>query len=109
GRDDLTARQFVSNPCAINSAESRMYLTGDLARIDPNGVHCFGRADSQVKIRGFRVELDEITAALAAQSGVAAAAVIVRPIADVDQVVAFIVPLPSSQLELSQLRKSLSA
>ena len=75
-----------------------MYLTGDLARIEPGGpVHCLGRADGQVKIRGFRVELDEINAALAAQPGVAAAAVVVRPLAEIDQLVAFVVPARESR------------
>ena len=70
-----------------------MYLTGDLASIEPGGpVHCLGRADNQVKIRGFRVELDEIDAALAAQPGVAAAAVVVRPLGDIDALVGFVVP-----------------
>lgn len=39
----------------------RMYVTGDLGRIRPDGnVECTGRVDSQVKIRGFRIELGEI-------------------------------------------------
>ena len=35
GRPDLTAEKFVSNPLAQNSREEKMYLTGDLARIEP--------------------------------------------------------------------------
>ena len=70
-----------------------MYLTGDLAKIEPGGpVYCLGRADTQVKIRGFRVELEEINAALAAQPGVAAAAALVRPLGETEEFVAFVVP-----------------
>jgi non-ribosomal peptide synthetase-like protein len=110
GRDDLTAERFIPNPCARNADERLMYLTGDLARIDPDGVvHCLGRADSQVKIRGFRVELDEINAALNAQPGIAAASVVVRPIAGIDQVVAFVIPVANAKLDLTKLRHSLAA
>ena len=92
GRSDLTAEKFVPNPLAENSREEKMYLTGDLARIESGGpVHCLGRVDSQLKIRGFRVELDEITAVLSGQSGVAAAAVVMRTISEVDQLVGFVV------------------
>src|ERR1019366_4018106 len=109
GRLDLTAEKFVPNPLAGNSGEEKMYLTGDLARIEPGGpVHCLGRADSQVKIRGFRVELDEIIAALSAQPGVAAAAVAMRKIADVDSLVAFVVPVTGSKNNPTQWRQSLA-
>jgi len=108
GRDDLTTQRFVPNPVAKNADEERMYLTGDLARIAPDGrVHCFGRADSQVKFRGFRVELDEITAALAAQPGVATAAAIIRSVAEVDQIVAFVV-VKDGAPDPAQLRRALA-
>ena len=110
GRPDLTAEKFVSNPLAENSDEEKMYLTGDLARIESGGpVHCLGRADSQVKIRGFRVELDEITAVLSAQAGVAAAAVVVRTIAGIDQIVAFVVAAANQKIEPAPLRRALAA
>ncbi|MDB6019047.1 MAG: Amino acid adenylation [Pedosphaera sp.] len=109
GRPDLTAKQFVANPLADNPDEALMYLTGDLARLEPGGpAHCLGRVDSQVKIRGFRVELDEITAALTAQPGVAAAAVVLRPVAELDQIVAFIVPATNHTIEFAPLRQALA-
>ena len=109
-RPDLTAERFVPNPLAANPGEARMYCTGDLARMESGGpVHCLGRADNQVKIRGFRVELDEITAVLTAQPGVAAAAVVVRVVGEAEQVVAFIIPAPDHPIEPAQLRSALAA
>lgn len=108
-RPDLTAERFVPNPCAENSGEEKMYLTGDLARIEPGGpVRCLGRADNQVKIRGFRVELDEIAAVLSTQPGVAAAAVTLRDLAGVDQLVGFVVPAAARNIAPDQWRQGLA-
>ncbi|MFZ6657778.1 Pls/PosA family non-ribosomal peptide synthetase [Undibacterium sp. TJN19] len=93
GRPDLTAEKFLPNPWARNQFEERLYRTGDLACFNADGtVQCLGRADDQVKIRGFRVELGEIEAVLASQSGVGAVAVVLRKEQDIDQIMAFIVP-----------------
>jgi len=44
---------------------SRIYKTGDLARIGGDGlVYFLGRADTQIKSRGYRIELGEIETAL---------------------------------------------
>ncbi len=109
-RPDLTAEKFVPNPLAVNSRENKMYLTGDLARIEAGGpVYCLGRADSQVKIRGFRVELDEIAAVLAAQPGVASAAVTMRKLADIDQLVSFVVPAADRKSMPAEWRQALAS
>jgi non-ribosomal peptide synthetase-like protein len=109
-RPDLTAGKFVSNPLGENPREEKMYLTGDLARIEPGGpAYCLGRADSQVKIRGFRVELDEIAAVLSAQPGVASAAVAMRKLTDLDQLVGFVVPAANGKINPAQWRQGLAA
>ena len=56
---------------------ARIYKTGDLARVDEDGlVHFLGRADSQIKSRGYRIELGEIESALNAIAGVRECAVV---------------------------------
>ena len=56
----------------------RAYRSGDMVRLQLEGLEFIGRADDQVKIGGRRIELGEIDNALQALPGVSAAAVAVR-------------------------------
>ena len=110
GRPELTAEKFLANPRPTGEHDTRMYRSGDLARIDENGqIQCLGRSDDQVKVRGFRVELGEIEAALYRQAGVGAAAVVLRDLAGIDQLVAFLTPEGDARLDPHALRTALAA
>lgn len=92
GRPDLTSEKFIDNPHAQNADEKILYRTGDLAKISATGeIFMFGRADDQVKVRGFRVELGEIESALVDIEGIGTSAVVLRPLNEVEQLVAFVV------------------
>ncbi len=59
-RPELTDERFVSIPFH-NESRTKMYLSGDLGKMLPNGtIQCLGRIDQQVKVRGHRIELGEI-------------------------------------------------
>lgn len=61
---EKTAAAFLPHPHRAGASD-RIYKTGDLARVDADGlVHFLGRTDSQIKSRGYRIELGEIEAAL---------------------------------------------
>lgn len=84
----LTEAAFTPAPW---NAQERIYRTGDLARWRPDGTLEFlGRRDGQVKLRGYRIELDEIEEVLRRQSGVAAAAVKLAPVAGEPQLIAYL-------------------
>ncbi|MFF8841868.1 amino acid adenylation domain-containing protein [Streptomyces sp. NPDC015127] len=90
-RPGLTSDRFVADP--FGAPGERMYRTGDLVLRRADGaIEYLGRTDRQVKIRGNRIELGEIEAALAAQAGVARAAVVVRDGA----LVGYAVPAPGA-------------
>ncbi|MCP4155612.1 MAG: AMP-binding protein, partial [bacterium] len=68
---------------------TQLYLTGDLARWQPNGnIEYLGRIDQQVKIRGYRIEPGEIEARMLEQKVVKEAVVIVKD----DAICAYYVP-----------------
>jgi non-ribosomal peptide synthetase-like protein len=57
---------------------SRGYRSGDLVRLEPDGLYFVGRADDQVKVGGRRIELGEVDAALVNLPGVSGGAAAVR-------------------------------
>ena len=75
GDSGKTAASFVINP----HTGQRLYRTGDMGRLLPNGnVEFLGRADQQVKINGYRIELGEVESALLSVPGVEQAVVLVN-------------------------------
>ncbi|MFF2548450.1 amino acid adenylation domain-containing protein, partial [Kitasatospora sp. NPDC058063] len=108
GRPDLTAEKFVPNP--FGPAGSRLYATGDLARVLPDGtLECLGRIDGQVKIRGYRIELGEIESALREHTSVRDAVVAAHEDAQGDKsLVAYVVPAGGSGLDTAALREFLA-
>jgi len=104
-RPELTDEKFVRDAFAAGRTPgvaspssganvARLYRTGDRARWRADGtLEYLGRIDNQVKLRGFRVELGEVEAALAQQSGVKSAVALVREDTPGDQrLVAYCIP-----------------
>nr|AHB82069.1 non ribosomal peptide synthetase [Jahnella sp. MSr9139] len=108
GAPAQTAQRFVPNPFADRSPGaapgSRLYRTGDRARVLPDGTLEFlGRLDDQVKIRGFRVELGEIAAVLGQHPRVHSAVAILRG----EQLVGYVSSDAAGTDEEAQLRSAL--
>ncbi|MEF9478799.1 amino acid adenylation domain-containing protein [Chryseobacterium sp. 1B4] len=78
---ELSSERFLSNPFQTEEERSsgyngRIYKTGDLVRILPNGdLEYLGRNDSQIKIRGYRIEAGEVETALVGLQGIRQAVV----------------------------------
>ncbi|CAF4234114.1 unnamed protein product, partial [Adineta steineri] len=93
GRDDLTAKVM------INVNEQIFYKTGDLVRMDNNGlIHYVGRRDFQVKLRGQRIELQEIIQCLLMLTSITACVVIKW---DENHLIAYV---QSDSINVEQLR-----
>jgi amino acid adenylation domain-containing protein len=108
-RQDLTAAKFIDDP--FGSSGSRLYKTGDLARVLPDGnIQFLGRIDHQVKINGFRIELGEIEAVLHQHATIKEAAVIARA-ADggENQLIAYVVTHPDQNISAGELRQFLKS
>ena len=109
-RDDLTAEKFIANPFQSDGRDPILYRSGDAVVLDEDGHIGFrGRIDDQIKIRGFRVELGEIEAKLSEETGVAQAAVVMRAIEGIDELVAFIVKDRAGDIDPKTLRGNLRA
>lgn len=78
GQPGLTAGVFLPEPFADMPGQ-RMYATGDLVRLRPDGdLEFLDRIDNQVKVSGFRIEIGEVEHGLRECPGVREAAVVVR-------------------------------
>ncbi|BEL08268.1 hypothetical protein Q0Z83_064590 [Actinoplanes sichuanensis] len=109
GRPDLTAQRFVPDPFAPEPG-ARMYRSGDLARVRPDGgLEYVGRADFQVKVRGHRIELGEIEHAIAAYPGVRSCVVVAQRQADNSvRLIAYVVPADGAEPAVGPLRDFLA-
>ncbi|MFH8434197.1 amino acid adenylation domain-containing protein [Streptomyces sp. NPDC018007] len=99
-RPAATAGRFVPDP--LDPAGGRLYRSGDLGRLLPDGtLEHLGRIDDQVKVRGFRIEPGEIRHVLLEDPGVSAAAVTVTGGGTGDaaavRIDAYVVPAPGAE------------
>jgi non-ribosomal peptide synthetase-like protein len=86
----------------------RAYRSGDLVRLEHEGLIFMGRADDQVKLGGRRIELGEIDAALQRLPGIAGAAAAVQTTAGGNHVlVGYLVPA-AGQPDAADLRAILA-
>ena len=105
---ELTAASFLPAP---EDGDARIFLTGDLGRMRPDGclVH-LGRKDAHVKIRGFSVELAEVEAVLRDAVGVRNVVVTTRERTPGHQIlVAYVVPTERPAVGIDALRRAVAA
>ncbi len=107
-RPDLTSEKFIKNPFSSEPG-SRLYKTGDLGRLLPDGNIAFlGRDDDQIKIRGYRIEPNEIVSALDQHPDVRESLVVAREDTRGDRrLVAYVVLTPDSRANAAALRDAL--
>ncbi len=104
GDPTSTAANFVPDPWGAPG--SRMYRSGDLARLLPDGeVEFLGRKDEQIKIKGFRIEPAEVERALLQTPGVKEAAVTAADSTGRTErtLVAYFTTLPEQEVTLEQI------
>ena len=105
-RPELTEEKFIDNPFT-HVKDARIYKTGDLARMLPDGnIEFIGRKDSQVKMRGYRIELGEIEAVLQQLDHVQQAVVLAKKDpSGTKQLVAYVVP--NGEFDKAQIQSDL--
>ncbi len=107
-RPELVAQKFLRNPF-IDSADARLFKTGDLVRYLPDGrIEFFGRLDNQIKLRGYRIELGEIEALLSDRPAVKEAAVaLATDDSGAQQLVAYLVPGQDYSIDIPEVKEHL--
>jgi amino acid adenylation domain-containing protein len=105
---DSTKTFFINDPYS-EIPEQRMFRSGDFVQlVSPDKFIFLGRKDNLVKIKGFRVSLQTVKELLLQIDGVSDAAVTIRKVADLDQLVAFVKREQDSTTTATTIRKCLS-
>jgi amino acid adenylation domain-containing protein len=105
-RTTLSERAFVRDPL---DPEARIYRTGDVGRMGADGcLEYLGRKDAVTKIRGVSVAIADVEAALAKLPSIQEAAVAVRTARGDRRLVAYLVPQPGAELDVSAIRARLA-
>ncbi|KAF2745454.1 acetyl-CoA synthetase-like protein [Sporormia fimetaria CBS 119925] len=110
-RPETTAKAFTPNPFDAKSG-SRMYRTGDRARLLPSGLlEITGRVGAMIKLRGYSVVPGKVENAIVANLAVRHCAVVAHGEGLERQLVAYIVPDKEAseerpQVEINEARHS---
>lgn len=106
--EELTNQKFLPDPFG-SSRGVRMYRSGDLVRLLPDGqVEFLGRVDDQIKIRGHRIEPNEITTVLAENPAVQQSVVLARELQDGEKsLVVYIALVPGARVTAGELKSAL--
>ncbi len=107
GRPGLTAYRFVPDP--FRGQGARMYRTGDVAQLLPDGhLRFLGRVDHQVKLRGIRVELLEVAAEFNAFPAVRESLIVPFGEGADRGLVAYVIPEDGAAIDVVELRAFLA-
>ncbi|MGO4445380.1 Pls/PosA family non-ribosomal peptide synthetase [Mycobacterium sp. 2YAF39] len=87
---------------------SRAYRSGDLVRLEDDGLYFQGRADDQVKVGGRRIELGEVDSALVNLPGVSGGAAAVRRTASGTPLLVGYIASADPSFDLSAARATLA-
>ncbi|MCV7208445.1 amino acid adenylation domain-containing protein [Mycolicibacterium canariasense] len=87
----------------------RAYRSGDLVRLEADGLYFQGRADDQVKVGGRRIELGEVDAALVHLPGVSGGAAAVRRTASGTPLLVGYIASADPAFDLAAARTALAA
>ncbi|XP_018403118.1 PREDICTED: tyrocidine synthase 1-like isoform X2 [Cyphomyrmex costatus] len=101
GRD---THKFLDNPYAIDPEYSRIFRTGDYAKIVKESIIFEGRVDSQIKIRGHRVDLTEVEKVIATISNIDKVVVLCHKPGELSQaLIAFVTIMDETNLSCSEI------
>ncbi|AFM19436.1 amino acid adenylation enzyme/thioester reductase family protein [Mycolicibacterium chubuense NBB4] len=104
---DKDAEKYAAMP---SLAWSRAYRSGDLVRLEFDGLYFVGRADDQVKVGGRRIELGEVDTALVHLPNVTGGAAAVRRTpSGTPLLVGYVVVAPGAAFDVADARARLSA
>ncbi|MGE2690190.1 Pls/PosA family non-ribosomal peptide synthetase [Mycolicibacterium pulveris] len=102
---DKDAEKYAPMP---RLAWSRAYRSGDLVRLETDGLYFVGRADDQVKLGGRRIELGEVDSALVHLPGVSGGAAAVRQTANGTPVLVGYVVSADPSFDVAEARAALA-